>query len=234
MRIDNSAFGKIQSKIWEADKIFNDARKNRRGHHLSYKLRYTFNSFGRVIEKEPLEDLFVFRTKLKSIIPLPRNDLFFLKILHVGTNKEWLEIDETIYPRLLNSIREIIFNQSESIFYTRILSMYKKALSGKDKDWQLEAFDMDGNNISNAVVRFYSREEKIFRTMIENGDFDFIYNGVLQHSDKKHRARYIGETESGEIFFSQYKCALLAEKIREIMLADTACFDMILNNNSGI
>lgn len=230
MRIDDLAFRKLQIKIWEADSIFNGARRKFRNPLLTYKLRYTNNSYGHDIEDGPLEDLFIFRTKLKSINPLPPSKDRFLKILRMGPKKEWIEIDDAIYPQILNSCREILFNEGEKLFYRNILGMYKKALSGHDKDWQLEAFDEEGNNISNQVVRSYIQEEKIFNSTISKGDFDFIYNSVLQHSDERFRERYIREVKSGELFFSLYKSALLAEKIREIMVLDTDCFDVILQN----
>ena len=178
-----------------------------------------------------LNTLYVFRHKLKSIEPLPPRESYYLKVVR-RPERYKVYIDLSIYESLLNSIRCIIYLEKDVIYYKKILKAYKRAISGHDKDWNIEALDEGKTkSISSNVIRSFDQTLQLINEILKDKDFDYVYNGVLQHSDEKYHERYIKDNESGMLPYTLYKCSILAEFIRSILLTDTKIFDHIIENN---
>ena len=228
--LDGIVSDNLQCTIDKAIEVYNKSLEKYPQIPVKYTLHYSYPIGGREIPQNLLETLYVFRNKLKSIKPLPPQEMFYIKV--VRRLERQVFIDMSIYDALLNSMRGIIFNKDDSIFYKKVINDYKRAISGNNTEWDIEALDgVEGCNINAVIVRSYTQTQRLISSILKDEDFAYVYNGVLQHSDKKHWDRYIKENESNSIMYVTFKCAILANQIRNILLSDTVVFDEIIKNN---
>lgn len=229
--IDEKVSSKLQYAIYKANEAYKKALEKHPQTLITYVLHYSYPKNGREISQSLLENIYVFRSKLKSIKPLPPKEKYYLKIVK-RTERHKLFVDMSIYSSFLNSIRGIIFTVKDSIFYNKIINDYKRAISGNNKDWNIEALDeSQALNISKEVVYSFDKTQKLISELLKDKDFDYVYNGILQHSDEKYRDRYIKDSEQNIAIYIIFKCAILANIIRDILLSNTEIFDYIIKNN---
>ena len=228
---DEEVAANVQYAIYLVNEVYRKALAKYPPLPIVYNLHYSFPVGGREIPQSLLETLYVFRNKLKSVKPLPPREEFFLKVVK-RPEKNKLFVDMSIYASLLNSMRGLVYSENEDVYYKKVIDEYQKALSGKTPGWVIEALDpTSGKNISKDVIHSYKQTKNKIAEILKDKDFDYAYNGILQHSDKRFRSRYIKDVEEGTAMYITFKCAILANQIREILLSDTVVFDEIVNNN---
>lgn len=198
---------------------------------VNYKLHYSYPVGGCEIDKELLQRLYVFRSKITNVEPLPSRDVYFMKVTQKVSRRE-IYIDLTIYEAYLNSVRSVIYMQTEDIYYSKVIDEYNRALSGHNDNWKINALDEEGiNDISDKVIQSYCQIKKLISEILKDDDFDFVYNGVLQHVDERFRARYIREKKNGKLVYTLFKCAILANQVLGILVDNTVIFDLIVEKN---
>lgn len=221
----------VQYAIYLVNEVYRKALEKYPPSPIVYNLHYSFSVGGREIPQSLLETLYVFRNKLKSVKSLPSREEFFLKVVK-RPEKYKVFVDMSIYDSLLNAMRGLVYSENDDVYYKKVIDEYQKALSGEIPDWVIEALDpTSGKIISKDVIHSYHQTKKMIAEILKDKDFDYAYNGILQHSDKRFRSRYIKDVEEGSAMYITFKCAILANQIREILLSSTVVFDEIVNNN---
>lgn len=229
--IDERVSAELQFAIHKANETYKKAITKYSPSLVTYSLHYSYPKGGREIPQDLLNNLYVFRHKLKSIEPLPSKEGYYLKVAK-RPEKYKVFIDLSIYESLLNSIRCIIYLEEDSVYYKKVLNAYKRAISGNNCNWRVKALDESGTtNISQEVIKSFNQTRNLINELLKDKDFDYVYNGVLQHSDERYYKRYIKDCENGALPFVIFKCAILAERIRNILMSDTKVFDFIIENN---
>lgn len=229
--IDELVFCKVQYANYEAGSVIKKAFRKYPLVAINYKLHYSYPIGGREIDKELLQRLYIFRSKITNIEPLPSRDIYFMKVTQ-KVSRQKIYIDLTIYEIFLNSVRSVIYMQDEDIYYAKVIDEYNRALSGHNDNWRIKALDEEGINIiSDKVIQNFCQIKKIVAEILKDDDFDFIYNGVLQHVDERFRTRYIREKKDGKLVYTLFKCAILANQVLSILVDNTIIFDLIVEKN---
>jgi hypothetical protein len=120
---------------------------------------------------------------------------------------------------IINEFRTIISNQSDSIYYQKIHKFIRGLLTNNDpsKDLVVDVLDENGKNVTDIFIKILDERIKSSRTIIENSDYKYIYNGILQHSDHEYTDRFWDEYMSGEINYVFLKHALILNPISDLL-----------------
>lgn len=121
--------------------------------------------------------------------------------------------------KALNEYRAIFFNKNDGISYGSITNLYHKAISNNDLHprMKIETFDHENNNVSSNYLKHLKSRKKAIQNAINHSDFDFIFNGVLQHSDKKHASRMIKSYTDGSLTYLLLKNLIIAQGLKEFL-----------------
>jgi len=117
----------------------------------------------------------------------------------------------------LNEYRSIIQNKSDSIYYQKIHSFCRQKMVERDmsQDLVITIINNEEGDITDKFTKFLDERCKSIRTIIDNLEFGFIYNGILQHSDHRYTKRYLNEYVSGDLNYVFLKHAKVLETIKE-------------------
>ncbi|WP_374000299.1 hypothetical protein [Bdellovibrio bacteriovorus] len=126
--------------------------------------------------------------------------------------------NEANYRAKLSELRPIFSNQNDPIFYTKIHGKLSQIFLGTYDGGSLKmkiisqgpTGEIDRTPEYLAAI---NARKKIISRAIQLSDLDFLYNGVLQHSDARFSERYEREYRSGELSLTIAKNALLAENM---------------------
>ncbi len=122
---------------------------------------------------------------------------------------------------VLNEYRPIIQNKKDSVYYCNVHKVCREKLLNTDslKDLSITVNHLQDGDITIKFSRFLNEQCKAIKTILARCEFDYIYNGILQHSDQKFTNRFKEEYSSGEINYVFIKHALIVDKIK-ILLED--------------
>lgn len=119
---------------------------------------------------------------------------------------------------IINEYRSIIINCNDSVYYRKIGSFCKARLKDRDFDKRMKITVLDGeNNITEYFNEFLLARKKGIDLLVNNSEFDYLYNGVLQHSDLRFADRYLDDYTSGEINYILLKHCILCGHIKELL-----------------
>jgi len=119
----------------------------------------------------------------------------------------------------LNEYRTIFFNKRDGIFYGVITNLYQKAFSSTDPNapMRIEALTSSDEDLSaDYLVHLQSRKTAI-RVAIENSDFDYIFNGILQHTDDRFAMQMVKDYTDGSLAYLLLKNLLIAQGLKEFL-----------------
>lgn len=119
------------------------------------------------------------------------------------------------YKHTINSYRALIYNQNDSVYYTRLCKYISNCFLKRDSmGLKMYAFDIEGNDISNDFIQYIKSLKKYISELIRHSDLDFLYNGVLQHSDIVHTNRYNEEYRTGKLDITILKNVILLDAVK--------------------
>ena len=120
---------------------------------------------------------------------------------------------------VLNEYRSIIQNKKDSIHYQKIHRFCREKLLNDDhsKDLSIVVNHKDRGDITLDFAKSLDEQAKAIKSIIRHCEFDYIYNGILQHSDHRYTKRFWDEYSSGEINYTFAKHALIAGNIKVLM-----------------
>jgi hypothetical protein len=101
----------------------------------------------------------------------------------------------------LNEYRPIVQNIDDSVHYSQIHSLCYSKLLTQDHSLGLKitALDESDNDITDNFTTVLGEHNRAAKAIIKACDFDYIYNGILQHSDHSYTKRFWEEYSSGRI-----------------------------------
>lgn len=116
----------------------------------------------------------------------------------------------------INEYRTIFWNQRDPIYFGKISNIYRAKLVNRDpsKGLSITAKNNDGHDVTTDFVEHLDSTKKAIRKIIQNSDFDYIFNGVLQHSDGKFSTRLIEDYTNGNLNYILLKNMTLARHIK--------------------
>lgn len=110
----------------------------------------------------------------------------------------------------LNDFRSAIQNQSDSVHYQNVHNTWYKALrqTDKSKGTLVRVLDTENHDVTDAHAKRLGEHVQAIRYLIDAFDYDYLYNGFLQHSDPKFSKRLFQDYMSGEINYLLWKDVL--------------------------
>lgn len=143
----------------------------------------------------------------KGIEMLEHNKRFFLR-----------NID--FVRHVLNEYRPIVQNQKDSIYYSHVHKYCYGRLQNRDSDTGLSVsvFNEEDEDVTNVFVAMLGEKNRAVKYIIENCEFDYLYNGILQHSDNRYTKRFWEEYSNGRINHIFIKHASLLGTIKSCLM----------------
>lgn len=172
--------------------------------------RIAHSALGDILTTEERYQHISFVTKYES---LPSFD--GIKIIKHEDNYYLGNID---YIRhILNEYRLVIQNKSDSIHYSKIHRFCREKLNCKDpsKGLSISLLHETKGDISDVMVKVLDERNKGISFVLKNAEFDYIYNGILQHSDIRYTKRFITEYSNGDLNYVFIKHVLLLDYIKD-------------------
>jgi hypothetical protein len=119
----------------------------------------------------------------------------------------------------LNEYRTIFYNQNDAIYYRKIGNLYRTKLVNRDpsKGLSITARNKEGTDVTSEYVSYLDSTQKAIKAIIKASDFDYIFNGVLQHSDKAHSRKMIEHYTNGSMNYILLKNLTLARSIKTLL-----------------
>ncbi|MEI2395566.1 hypothetical protein [Paenibacillus phytohabitans] len=172
--------------------------------------RFTFRdcSSSPLLNSEETAQFFSFITKLDSVKRMPE-----LQIIKEDGFFRLNNLDQL--KQMINELRPVIMNQKDKCNFNRINSFCYRKLSNEDPDQGLciKVFSETNDDITGVYKSVLDEHAKAVRKLIENSEFDYLYNVVLQHADQERNPIFQKDYASGEI---NYKIIIHALKIIHI------------------
>lgn len=118
---------------------------------------------------------------------------------------------------LLNEYRPIIQNQNDSTHFSKVHFLCRQKLKNDDsgKDLSITAIRETGEDITESFVTLLNQKNRAINRILARCEFDYIYNGILQHSDHEYTKRYVEEYNSGELHYIFIKHANICSHIKQ-------------------
>ncbi|EPM4287940.1 hypothetical protein ACTJ28_003703 [Vibrio alginolyticus] len=120
---------------------------------------------------------------------------------------------------VLNEFRSIIQNKKDSIHYQQVHRFCREKLINMDqsKGLSIKAEHIDGSDVTDSFVQLLNEHNKAIKSILKNCEFDYIYNGILQHSDHRFTKRFWSEYSSGELNYVFMKHTIITRHIHELL-----------------
>lgn len=119
----------------------------------------------------------------------------------------------------LNEFRPLIQNEKDSVYYQNIHGVWYGMLTLDDasKGTTIRAIDTKRNDVTSIYTRWLSERNKAISFVLHPLDYDYLYNGILQHSDSKYSERFVKDYVSGELNYILWKHVHILGFIREML-----------------
>lgn len=120
----------------------------------------------------------------------------------------------------LNEYRTIFYNQRDGIFYATITNFYQKSFAPNalNASIRIEALTLSGEDLSIDHLKHLKSRRKAIQMAIRKSDFDYIFNGVLQHTDDKFAMQMVIDYADGSLNYLLLKNVLIAQGLKEILV----------------
>jgi hypothetical protein len=121
---------------------------------------------------------------------------------------------------LLNQYRPVLHNQGDPTYYTKVHNIVAKLLRHQDpRTGTLVRADGKGvGDVTAEYLNYLGRSKNGIELVLRDGEFDYLYNGVLQHADLQHSTRFAEDWYSGGMNHLILKHGLLVGLIRELLV----------------
>jgi hypothetical protein len=216
MKIPPEILQKLRSAEDEAHKILEDAWKEVSEFDCErIGIRISSNSPLPLMSTEEQAQSLAFIVRYEHLPELnsfvagrnPRTGLYYLN-----------EIDEI--RAALNEYRTIFFNQKDGIYFGAITNLYQKSFCPEEPNkvpMVIQALTKEEEDLSHDYLKHLLSRKKAIRTAVKGSDFDFIYNGVLQHAAKEHSLQMVKQYTDGSLAYMLLKNLILAQGMKELL-----------------
>lgn len=123
----------------------------------------------------------------------------------------------------LNEYRPIICNESDSVHYQKVHATWYRMLVLDDprEGTTIRVRDLEQNDVTPIFTRWLSERNSAITLAMRPLDYDYLYNGILQHSDARFSRRFVEDYTSGELNYILWKHVLVLGFIRQMLAAYT-------------
>lgn len=120
---------------------------------------------------------------------------------------------------ILNEYRSIVLNQKDSVYFAKIHSFCHGKLANKEpsKGMSVSVSHETDGNVTDILLKIIFERYKAIKYILKKCEYDYIYNGILQHSDHKYTKRLIEEYHTGRLNHLFIKHAFLLGRIKELL-----------------
>lgn len=130
----------------------------------------------------------------------------------------------------LNEYRTIFYNQKDGISYGVITNLYQKGLCQRDSSiapMAIQVLNAKNEDVSADFLLHLKSRKKAIVKAVKNSDFDFIYNGVLQHSVSLHAMRMVRAYTDGSLAYLLLKNFIIAQGMKDMLSAHYRIIKML-------
>lgn len=120
----------------------------------------------------------------------------------------------------LNEYRPIIINENDPVYYQKLHNFCATKLKNKEGEVNklcLRAKSFPDIEATVTFLQWIGDRNKAMRWLLEQLEFDYIYNGILQHHDDRFSKRFMAEYTSGELNFIFWKHAHILGFLKELI-----------------
>lgn len=121
---------------------------------------------------------------------------------------------------VLHDFRPLIMNRADSTYYQNVHRVWYSMLTLDDptKGTTIRAIDETEVDATSIFTSWLSQHSQAITFAMRPLEFDYLYNGVLQHSDQNYSARFLRDYTSGELNYILWKHARVLGFIRQFLL----------------
>ena len=137
----------------------------------------------------------------------------------VGDDDEFHVANLDFMRHILNEYRSIIQNERDSIHYRKVHDHCRQKLELRDpsKGTICTVFDEGENDITEQYITLLGERVKAISIVMKALEFDYIYNGILQHSDEAFSRRFVDDYTTGELNYVLAKHAHIVGVIKDLL-----------------
>jgi len=162
-----------------------------------------------------------FVIKYESLPVVDSVDIVEHKGKHYPNNIDYIR-------HVLNEYRPIVQNEDDSVYYQKIHAFCHLKLGADPKrDLSITVEHENGDDVTSDFKLNLGQRIRAIRKMIKECEFDYIYNGILQHSDHHYTQRFWKEYASGELNYVFIKHAKILEEIKDLLLWHYRVFNFL-------
>jgi len=120
---------------------------------------------------------------------------------------------------VLNEFRPLIMNKSDSVYYRNVNALCQKMLRRGDAEEGtiIRALADQDADVTPAYSACLGEHTKAIAEALSHLDFDYLYNGILQHSDEAFSSRFVKDYTSGELNYILWKHVHILSFIQELL-----------------
>lgn len=129
---------------------------------------------------------------------------------------------------ILNEYRSIVSNENDSVYFAKIHSFCHKKLSNRDKSKGLiiSVTHETQGDVTDVLLKIIGENNRAIKYILSKCEYDYIYSGILQHSDHRYTKRLIEEYHTGRLNHLFIKHAFLLGQVKDLM----RWYHYIINN----
>ncbi|MDD3890502.1 MAG: hypothetical protein WC147_06015 [Syntrophomonas sp.] len=175
--------------------------------------RFAHSAPGDILTTKERYQHICFVTKYESLPPFNG--------IKITKHKDKYYLGNLDYIRhILNEYRLVIQNKSDSIYYAKIHRFCRDKLMCKDptKGLSISLLHETKGDISDVMVKMLDERNKAISLILRKLEFDYLYNGILQHSDIRYTKRFLTEYSNGELNYVFIKHVLLLDYIKDWLI----------------
>jgi len=132
------------------------------------------------------------------------------------------------FKQIINSYRPIIWNQRDDVYYTKIFNYCSRKLALTDSTIGTTLTVLKNEeDITELYIEFLKNRRDAIKYILEKSEFNYIYNGVLQHSDKIFSERLKNEYYSGDLNYILVQHAFLLGPVKQLLKPFYICGGML-------
>ncbi len=120
---------------------------------------------------------------------------------------------------VLNDFRSLIMNESDSVYYQRVHNTWYKMLARDDPatGTVIRVLAEGDEDVTPSYRTWLSQHNQAITLCLKPLEFNYLYNGILQHSDPALSKRYLSDYTSGEVNWIFWKHVLVLSFIRDLL-----------------
>lgn len=232
INIPKKIIEKIESMNNELETLFANADKNITPFKCKISFRITNSAPQDILTDEERSAFLNFVLKVKDT---PNYDT-----PQIDTDgKKFLLGNVDLARHVINEMRPIIFNRTDATFYTKIHNTLAKMFVRENHGMgtKITVSKLENgveSDVTKEYLTFMSQSRDAIKSILAQLDFDYLYNGILQHSDSRFFKRYEEDSHNGELNYILMKHAFVITRLKGYLRPYDLCAGIFWYNGRPI